>query len=133
MSQENVEVVRRIYEQEMFGRDPRRLLDVATPDIEYVNPPYAIEPGVRRGRAAVAEAVKNAHEFFESPRYELHELFDYGDAVVAALTVYARARGTANEIVQEEAHTWTLRDGRIARFEWGRDLNVALEAAGLRE
>jgi uncharacterized protein len=131
MSQENVEIVRRIYEQDMFGQDPGRLLDLATPDIEYVNPPYAIEPGVRRGRAEVAQAVTNAHEFFNSPRYELHELFDYGDAVVATLTFYARARGAENEILQDEAHTWILRDGRIARFEWGRDLGVALEAAGL--
>jgi uncharacterized protein len=133
MSQENVEIVRRIYEQEMFGRDPGRLLDLATPDVEYVNPPEAIESGVRRGRAEVAQAVKNAHELFESPRYELNELFDYGDTVVAALSFYARTRGTENEIVQEEAHTWTLRDGRIARFEWGRDLGTALEAAGLEE
>jgi hypothetical protein len=53
--------------------------------------------------------------------------------VVAALTFYAGARGTEIAIVQKEAHTWTLRDGRIARFEWGRDLGTALEAAGLRE
>ncbi len=133
MSQENVEVVRRIYEQQMLGTDPGRLLDLATPDIEYVNPPEAIEPGIRRGRAEVAQAVKDAHEFFESPRYELNELFDHANTVVAALTFYARARGTENEIVQEMAHTWTLRDGRIVRLEWGRDLATALEAAGLRE
>jgi ketosteroid isomerase-like protein len=130
MSQENVEIVRRIYEQEMFGRDPGRLLDLATPDIEYVNPPYAIEPGIRRGRAEVAQAVKNANDFFESPRYVLSELFDAGDSVVVALTIYARAHGTETEIVQEECHTWTLREGRIARFEWGRDLRAALEAVG---
>jgi uncharacterized protein len=133
MSQENVELVRRIYEEEMFGQDPGRLLDLATPDIEYVNPPEAIEPGVRRGRSEVAQAVKNAHEFFDSPRYEIKELFDYGDTVVAHLSFYARSRGTENEIIQEEAHTWTMRDGRVARFEWGRDFGAALEAAGLRE
>jgi ketosteroid isomerase-like protein len=54
VSRENVEIVRRIYEQDMFGEDPDRLLDLASPDIEYVNPPDAIEPGVRRGRAEVA-------------------------------------------------------------------------------
>jgi ketosteroid isomerase-like protein len=133
MSQENVEIVRRIYEQEMFGRDPGRLLDLATPDIEYVNPAYAIEPGIRRGRAEVAQAVKSAHDFVESPRYVLNELFDAGDSVVVALTIYARAHGTETEIEQEECHTWTLREGRIARFEWGRDLRAALEAVRLRE
>jgi ketosteroid isomerase-like protein len=133
MSQENVKIVRRIYEQGMFGEDPGRLLNLATPDIEYVNPPDAIEPGVRRGRTEVARAVRNAHKFFDSPRYELHELFDFGETVVAALSFYARNRGTTKEIVQEEAHTWTLRDGRIVRFEWGRDLGSALEAAGLSD
>ena len=77
--------------------------------------------------------MQSAHEFFDSPHYELHELFDYGDTVVAALGHYARGRGTQNEILQEEAHTWTLRDGRIVRFEWSRDLGTALEAAGLSE
>ena len=37
------------------------------------------------------------------------------------------------ELTQEEAHTWTLRAGRIARFEWGQDLARALQAAGLSE
>jgi hypothetical protein len=36
------------------------------------------------------------------------------------------------ELVQDEAHTWTVRDGRIARFEWGKDLSGALRSAGLR-
>jgi ketosteroid isomerase-like protein len=77
--------------------------------------------------------VKSAHELFDSPRYELHEVFDYGDTVVAALSFYARTRGSESEIVQEEAHTWTVRQGKITRFEWGRDLGGALEAAALRE
>jgi hypothetical protein len=28
---------------------------------------------------------------------------------------------------------WTLRDGKVERFEWGRDLGAALEAARARE
>src|SRR5512132_2719161 len=55
MSQENVEVVRRIYEEGLLDRDPEWLVELATPDIEYVNPPYAVEPGVRRGLVAVAK------------------------------------------------------------------------------
>ncbi|MEO7198368.1 MAG: hypothetical protein ABIZ50_07830 [Solirubrobacterales bacterium] len=68
---------------------------------------------------------------FEATRNELHELFDAGDAIVASVSFRARNRGSESEVVQEEAHTWTLRDGRITRFEWGRDLGSALEAAGL--
>lgn len=133
MSRENVEVVRRIYEEGLYGRDPTRLLDeFATSDIEYVNPPEAVEPGVRRGRAEVEQAIR-AHDAFDSYRYELHELFDAGDSVVAALSFHARTRGSANEVLQREAHTWSFREGKIVRIEWGRDLVVALEAAGLRD
>lgn len=79
------------------------------------------------------EALRNSSELFDSSRHELHELFDRGDAVVAAVSFLTRSRRSGIELVQEEAHTWTLRDGRIVRFEWGRDVAAALEAAGLLE
>jgi ketosteroid isomerase-like protein len=134
MSQENVEVVRRIYAERLIDQDPERLVDeLATPDIEYVNPAYAVEPGIRRGPAEVAQALRRAHDLFASPRYVIDELFDRGDAVVAALSIYAFGRGSESEVLQDEVHTWTFRDGRIARFEWGRDREEALKAAGPRE
>jgi ketosteroid isomerase-like protein len=129
---ENVELVRRIYEEHLLDGDPERFAALVTDDVEYVNPPDAVEPGVRRGVADVAEALRNASEFFSSYRFELHELFNAGDFVVASVSCYARSRGSETEIFQEEVHTWTLRGGRIARFEWGRDLRAALEAVGLR-
>jgi ketosteroid isomerase-like protein len=130
MSQENVEIVRHIYESGMFDRDPEELLRSATPDVEYVNPPYAVEPGVRRGVVAVAQAMRRFAEVWETSRHELRELYDCGDAVVAAVGWHIRARGGATDLVNKEAHTWTLRQGRIARFEWGQDLVKALDAAG---
>jgi ketosteroid isomerase-like protein len=134
MSQENVQMVRRIYDEGLIDRDPEEWLpDLATPDIEYVNPPYAVEPGVRRGLAAVARAMRGFAEVWEESRHELRELFDCGDTVVAAVSWHIRGRDSEKEIVNEEAHSWTLRDDRIERFEWGQDLVLALEAAGRRE
>ena len=114
----------------LFDRDPDELLQLATPDIEYVNPPYAVEPGVRRGLVAVAQAMRRFAEVWETSRHELWELYDCGDAVVAAVNWHIRGRGSERELVNKEAHTWTLREGRIARFEWGQDLGTALQAAG---
>jgi ketosteroid isomerase-like protein len=133
VSQENVAIVRRIYEQRLILEDPERLLELATPDIEYVNPPEAVDPGTRRGPAEFAQALRNLSESFDGSRHELHETFDGGDVVVAAVSFYTRGRGSQSEVVQDEAHTWTLRGGLIARFEWGRHLGAALEAAGLSE
>jgi ketosteroid isomerase-like protein len=134
MSKESLELIRRIYDEGLIDKDPGEwLLELATPDIEYVNPPYAVEPGVRRGSVDVVRAMRAFGEVWEESRHELHELFDCGDSVVAAVSWYTRSRGSDSKLVQEEAHTWGLRDGRITRFEWGKDLGAALEAAGLRE
>ena len=131
MSEENVEFVRHVYESGLLDRDPDELLQLATADIEYVNPPYAVEPGVRHGVTAVAQAMRRFAEVWEASRHELRELYDCGDAVVAAVNWHIRGRGSERELVNKEAHTWTLREGRIARFEWGQDLGTALEAARL--
>jgi ketosteroid isomerase-like protein len=95
--------------------------------------PRAVEPGVRHGPAEVVRAMRAFAQVWEESRHELHELFDCGDAVVAAVSWHTRNCQSERELIQEEAHTWTLRTGRIARFEWGQDLEKALEAARLSE
>lgn len=96
-----------------------------------MNPPEAVDSGVRRGREEVAQALRNISESFEASRHELRELYEAGDSVVALVDFCARARGSHAEIVQEEAHTWTFRDGLIVRYEWSRNLDAALAAVGL--
>jgi ketosteroid isomerase-like protein len=127
MSRQNLEIVRAIYEE---GLDAIPLLD---PDVKWINPPEAIEPGTREGREEVIRAFTKGSEAFESSRFELNELFDRGATVVAALTAFATARGSDVEVRQAEVHSYTFRAGKIVRFEWGRDLAAALEAARLSE
>jgi ketosteroid isomerase-like protein len=131
MSRENLELVRRIYEDGILDRHPEQLLLLITEDVEFVNPPEAVEPGVRRGPAEVAEALQSTSQAFDSLRHELRELFAARDKVVASVSFLTRSRGSTSEVSQEEVHTWTVRDGKIARFEWGRDLAAALDAAGV--
>ena len=125
-----MKLVRSLYESGMIDRDPEELLELATPDVEYVNPSYAVEPGVRHGLVAVAQAMRRFAEVWEESRHELRELYDHGDVVVVAVSWHVLSRGSERELVNEEAHTWTFRAGRIARFEWGQDLAAALDAAG---
>ena len=132
ISEENVETVRRIYSDGLIDRDPKRLVDhFASSDIEYVNPPDAVDPGIRRGRAEVKLALRRARQSSSSYRHELHELFDIGDTVVADVSRHA-GRPSSSEI-QKEAHTWTFREGKLVRFERGRNLGAALEAVRLSE
>ena len=130
MSKENLEIVRQIYGERLIDRDPKRLAyDFAAPDIEYVNPPEAIDPGIRRGRTEVILALRRARQSSASYRHELHELFDLGDTVVAAVSRHAGPPSSSE--IQEEAHSWTLREGKVVRFERGPNLEDALAAARL--
>jgi ketosteroid isomerase-like protein len=133
MSQKNIEVVRRIYDEGWIDRETDEFLSIVSPEVEFVNPPEAVDPGTRYGLPGMIRAIRNAQEAFEHARHELRDLFGADDLVVAAVAFRARGRGSDVEVFQEEAHTWTFRDDRIVRFEWGRDLEAALRAAGLPE
>jgi hypothetical protein len=49
VSSENLEVVRRMYEEGPFRTDGTfdAIVDLLHPDVEYVNPEHAVEPGTR--------------------------------------------------------------------------------------
>jgi len=49
MSRENVEIVRRIYDEGLMDRAVEALRPLLNPDVQYVNPAEAIEPGTRSG------------------------------------------------------------------------------------
>lgn len=123
MSEENVELVRRIYACWDAGESARELID---PDMEYVNPPYAVEAGVKRGRRMLS-AIRDVYPDF---RFEPESYRDAGEDVV----VIGRARGTAASGVEaqwRQGYIFTVREQRVVRFQWFSDPAEALQAAGL--
>jgi len=129
VSEENVEFVRRAYATggfDRFGWEP-----FVAPDCEFVNPSDAIEPGVRRGLDEIRAAQRRAAASFESSEHRAKRLFDAGESVVVEVTFRARGAASGALLEQDEVHTWTFRDGKVVRFEWGRDLGQALRAVGL--
>ena len=82
MSQENVELVRRIHER---LDDQNWTSELIADDIEYVNPPYAVEPGVRYGR----ESFKVVRETYEDFHFEVDRFVD------AAATLLSRSAAIA--------------------------------------
>jgi ketosteroid isomerase-like protein len=126
MSEENIEVVRAIYDAWLKGESARDLID---PEVEYVNPPDAVEKGVRRGRRAFG-GIRDA---YEDVRVEPLRYLDAGDDVVVIARVTGRGRGSGIEIEWQHGYIWTIRDGKGVRFRWFNKPEQALEAAGLRE
>src|SRR3989442_11234865 len=69
---------------------------------------------------------------WESIRFELDELIDVGERVVAKHTTYLRERGGI-EVQARVTQVWTIRDGMIAHVCLYQDEQEALEAVGLSE
>jgi ketosteroid isomerase-like protein len=126
VSAQNLDVVRRIYAA--WSRDefpgPTDLMD---PDIEYVNPAGAVEPGIRTGLPAFTK-ILDAWEFW---RAEPECLEPVDDQVVAVVRYRARGRGSGVEVQGLESAVWTLRDGKVIRYEWFYGPDDAFKAVGL--
>jgi ketosteroid isomerase-like protein len=126
MSQENVELVRRIYNAWDRERSAR---DFIAPDIEYVNPSYAVEPGTRRGRKRLA-SVRDTYADF---KITVERIIDAGDETVVLAHYTASGPRSGVPVAGEHGYVWTVRDGLAVRFQWFRSHREALEAAGLSE
>jgi len=127
-----MELVRRVYKA-WASEEQHAALEFLAEDFEYVNPPYAVHPGTRRGRAGWLAVQANLDDSFESWVHEPGEVIDAGDKVVVMATFRARGRGSSMDLEKFEPHVWTLRGGRIVRFEWFNDRGEAMRAAGIAE
>jgi ketosteroid isomerase-like protein len=123
VSEQNVDVVRAIYEAWEQRISTEHLVAA---DLEYVNPPYAVEGGTIRDRHALGRVLDVYPDFrIEDKRY-----IDAGDDVV----VIGVARGTGAsgvEVQWRQGYVWTIENGKAVRFRWFNDPAEALAAVGL--
>jgi ketosteroid isomerase-like protein len=123
MSEANVDIVRTIYRLWNENEPTRHLID---PELEYVNPSYAVESGTRRDR----EALGAVREVYPDFRVEPERFVDAGEDVV----VIGIARGTSASGIKaqwRQGYVWTVRDGKAIRFRWFNDPSEALAAVGV--
>jgi ketosteroid isomerase-like protein len=129
MSQENVEVVRRAWEYEMFGRGG----DDAVADFasDFVMNPVEENPSY--GRAAVRDNFQRFASAWDKLQVNAEEFIDAGDRVFVA--AHFRGRGRASGITVETRfyEVYTLRDHKIVRVDEFTHRDEALGAAGLRD
>ena len=143
MSEENVEVVRQVFElfrnrdstaEGGFGEaDVARALELFHPDFELdaTRMPMADLRGRYRGPIEVTDFWRRWLEPWESHTFEA-ELTDAGDRVLVELKQSMRGRGSGIEV--PFPHAWqvfTLREGRVTRQALFLDESEAREAARL--
>ena len=135
MSEENVELVRRVYAALTRG-DTVTLQDLPAPEFVVDFSRRLVDPFVLRGRdEAVAVLLSDPYEEWEGwPVWEPQELIDADDKVVALIRFSAPGKGSGAEVDAHVWNLWTFRDGKPVEVKYfGDDRAAALEAAGLSE
>ena len=139
MSQENVEIVRQVFDA-VARRDTETILSLYDPDVEWDGSRHRwaeVMGGTQaawQGHEGLRKWSREYYAMWENLEDEVEELLDAGDRVVSIVTTRARGRASGVEVEwKQNAGVWTLRDGKVVRVVWHASRDEALEAAGLRE
>jgi ketosteroid isomerase-like protein len=127
---DNADMVRRIHEAVERGEDPLEL-GLLAPDFEYVSPPDAMEPGIRRGEEGLRHVLQTLDDTYAERRFDVERILEAGERVVVLGRITMQGRSSGVALQGEGAQIWTLRDGLVARIEWYLTQDEALRAAGL--
>jgi ketosteroid isomerase-like protein len=137
MSQENVEIVRRLLKA--FADGGLDALDAMAefwdPHINWRAAEGAIDDvGEMHGWEAVRRHIQDWIDMFDDLTVVAEELVDAGDdRVVAVQRTTGRAKVSGIETEIRFSVVYTLRDGKIVQVREYMDKEQALEAVGLRE
>ena len=131
MSQENVEVVRALFEAWNAG-DMDAFRELYHPDAIMRMAEDWPEPGPYFGREAIMREFEQLCQTWDADAAEpIGDFIDVGDRVV--VRHFWRGAGEGPEAAVELTGVWTVRKGRILAAEYFRDYAVALETLGLSE
>ena len=127
MSATDVDTLRRIYDAwsegkfwtfELFNHDVETRWATEVPDIDGA-----------QGVEGLGDLFREWTSAWASCRIEAEEFHDAGGQVVAFVRVIARGSGSAIDVEMENAHVWTMRDGRAASIRAYTDRERALREA----
>jgi uncharacterized protein len=131
MSQENVEIVRRIHERFLRG-DYEAMFELIADDVEWDDSGFP-GGGKYHGHQGMSKASGRWFAAWDDYEVEFLKYFSAGDKVVSLYRQRGRGKGSGITTEMEAAQVWTLRAGLVTKVEVFPDQTTALEAAGLPE
>jgi uncharacterized protein len=132
MSQENVEVVRKVYERWSQG-DFRAGVDVLDPLVSFILPPEFPDAGNYLGPEGLAGYMRGLLEPWIRLTIEAEEIADAGDSVVVAVLQRGVGGGSGAATEFRYFQVWSFRGRKVIRLENFRERAEVREALGLRE
>ena len=133
MSQENVEIVRRIVDAIEDRRWEEAMRQLA-PNIELHGTVGGLTEGsLWRGPEQIGDFFAQDSDAWDERRLDAEQVIDAGDCVAVLLHEFRRGKGSGVEMETDTAMVYEVRDGRVVRIQGYMDRDEALEAAGLRD
>ena len=128
MSQENVEVVREIWDAYSRG-DFDHIRALSDPNVVMIT----VEEGPLYGIEAVRKNHERWKEAWEEPDTTVEEVIGAGDHVFVMARFRARGRASGVEVEARLFEVYTMRNRKVVRVEEFSEREEPLEAAGLSE
>jgi ketosteroid isomerase-like protein len=117
-TQQNKQSVQEAYQLFQSG-DIRSLLERIHDDAEWISPESDFMPfaGAFRGKQGIGEFFAKLDANMQALRFEPLDLIAEGDKVVAIGRATWLAKPTGQQFDTPWVHIFTMRDGKVARFE----------------
>jgi ketosteroid isomerase-like protein len=132
MSQENVEIVRRVYAAWERGNFWTPQFFDPSVHVRWASPIFARQSETR-GIEALTEAVQGMLDAYEDVTATAERIIDTADQVVAADVWRGRGKASGIELDSRRASVWTISGGKATQVVFYGDRSEAFEAAGLSE
>ena len=132
MSQENVDVIRRMCEG-LNARDLADVTELVAADVSSFPAEHQPEAEGLHGAEAFAAYFRGWFDAFDSYEIRVSEYIDLGEYVVAVGGVRGHGRHSGATVSLEDAWVFRLRDGKVVEYRECGTKARALEAAGLSE
>jgi ketosteroid isomerase-like protein len=130
MSEENVEITRRVYRELAEGKFPADLFD---PGVVAQEPPEVPDAATYKGTEGVRALLGKLQESFKGMQFEPVDFSSSIDRVLVEVRWVGEGHESGVPSEMHLFHVWQFRHGRAVRIEAIIDRDKALEAAGLSE
>jgi ketosteroid isomerase-like protein len=129
----DVDVTRLIHDDDLWAATIATTSPVTHPDFECI-----VRGGVggdRRytGTDGMRRMFKDWLGPWDSYRIEIERAVDCGERVLVLVNAFGRLEGSEQEVALKSSEVWTVRDGRLVRWEAYLDRTEALRAVGRQE
>ena len=125
-----VERVRKLYDADNFATGVPAVLAIAHPEIEVVPAAAWLDQAPSfHGPDGVQKYFAGLEQVFENMHYELLDLADLGDVLLAQVNIHIEGRESGATIARPFFQVFWFEDGLIRRVQGFTDRADALEAA----